>query len=81
MPDVEQSWTRWHSDGWVLTVTRTADGRYAYRSQQDGQGDAAAQPASTLAEAQHKAEDIVRGSGHRCVARCSFWVPDQPDED
>ena len=80
MPNVDKTWTRWHSDGWVLTVTRSA-GQFVYRSQQDGQADAAAQPAATLAEAQHKAEDVVRGSGHRCVARCSFWIPDPPDEE
>ena len=80
MANVENTWTRWHSDGWVLTVTRSADGRYVYRSQQEGQADAPALPAATLAEAQHRAEDIVRGSSHRCVARCSFWIAEQPDE-
>jgi hypothetical protein len=37
-------------------------------------------PAASKIDAQHKAEDVVRNSGHRCVARCSFWVPDTPEE-
>jgi hypothetical protein len=37
-------------------------------------------PARGLADAQHQAEDIVRISGHRCTARCSYWVPDIPEE-
>jgi hypothetical protein len=37
-------------------------------------------PATGLANAQHQAEDVVRASGHRCTASCSFWVPDTPEE-
>jgi hypothetical protein len=76
----DKTWTRWHSDGWVLTVQRMPNGHFFYRSQRENEADAPLLPAAGLADAQHKAEDIVRDSGHRCVARCSFWIPDQPDE-
>lgn len=76
----DKTWTRWHSDGWVLTVFRTPHGEYSYRSHREGQADTAALPAKSLVDAQHRAEDIVRNSGHRCVARCSFWIADPPDE-
>ena len=76
----DKTWTRWHADGWVLTVYRTPQGDYSFTSQQDGQPAAAVQPAKSLVDAQHRAEDIVRNSGHRCVARCSFWIADPPDE-
>ena len=80
MNDVEKTWTRWHSDGWVLTVVRTPAGHF-YRTQRDGQPDATPIKANSLVDALHKAEDVVRNSGHRCVARCSFWIADPPDED
>lgn len=76
----ERKWTRWHSDGWVLTVTRTADGQYFYTTTQDESSDPLRIPAESLTDAQHRAESLVRDSGHRCVARCSFWIPDTPDE-
>lgn len=79
MSNIDKTWNRWHSDGWVLTVVRDA-GKYFYRSQRDNEPEAALQPAASLVDAQHKAEDIVRNSGHRCVARCSFWIADPPDE-
>ena len=77
----DKSWTRWHSDGWVLTVIRTPDREYFYRTQQEGQDEAPLLPAASLVDGQHRAEDVVRNSGHRCVARCSFWIADPPDED
>ncbi|MEQ1574002.1 MAG: hypothetical protein ABL993_07120 [Vicinamibacterales bacterium] len=78
---MEQRWTRWHSDGWVLTVVRTPDGEFFYASQQEQAVEAPMTPALSLPDAQHKAEDIVRNSGHRCVARCSFWIPSQPNAE
>jgi hypothetical protein len=77
----EKTWTRWHSDGWVLTVTRTDSGDYFYKVHQDGRGEAPPQPATRQVDAQHNPESHVRDSGHRCVARCSFWIPDPPDEE
>ena len=75
-----KTWTRWHADGWVLSVIRTDSGDYFYKVQQDTAAEAAFEPARSLVDAQHRAEDVVRSSGHRCVARCSFWIPDPPDE-
>ena len=79
--DVEKTWNRWHAEGWLLTVERNTAGAFRYRSQQEGQPEHAWQPATSLVDALHKAEDIVRNSGHRCVARCSFWIADPPDEE
>jgi hypothetical protein len=76
---VTRRWTRWHSDDWTLVVVETATGEFFYNA---SKGDAADQmkPAASKVDAQHRAEDIVRKSGHRCIARCSFWVPDTPEE-
>ena len=76
----EKTWTRWHSDGWILTVVQTPAGQFLYRSQQEQAAEAPLTLAAGLADAQHKAEDVVRNSGHRCVARCSFWIPNQVEE-
>ena len=78
--DIDKTWNRWHSDGWVLTVVRDAAGRYFFKAQREGQPEMPLEPAVSLVDAQHSAEDIVRNSGHRCVARCSFWIADPPDE-
>jgi hypothetical protein len=78
-PHVTQRWTRWHSDDWTLVVTRTGQGEFFYTITHEGVERPPA-PAASKVEAQHQAEDIVRRSGHRCVARCSFWVPDTPEE-
>ena len=72
-------WLRWHSDDWSAIVVKTDDGEWRYNAWQ-GPPDDMMKPASGLADAQHRAEDIVRGSGHRCTARCSFWVPEEPEE-
>jgi Tfp pilus assembly protein PilX len=77
---MEKTWNRWHTDGWVLTVLRSADGRFTYSAMHRDQTLAANLAASSLAEAQHKAEDIVRTSTHRCTGPCSYWVADAPDE-
>jgi len=77
--DIAKTWTRWH-DGWVLTVIRTSTGEHFYKSQQDHQPDVPLNAAASLVDAQHKAEDVVRGSGHRCVARCSFWIAEPADD-
>lgn len=79
MDQIEKRWTRWHSDDWIASVVNTGTGEWLYNAWQ-GPRDDTMKPASSLADAQHRAEDIVRGSGHRCTARCSFWVPDVPDE-
>jgi hypothetical protein len=76
-----KTWTRWHSDGWVLSVLRTDTGDYFYKTQREGQPEATPEPAKSLVDAQHRAEDVVRSSGHRCVARCSFWIADPPDDE
>ena len=71
-----KTWTRWHSDDWILKVVQDGDEwgyTIAHRS-----SDAGVKPAASLVDAQHKAEDVVRHSGHRCTARCSFWIPDVP---
>lgn len=77
----EKTWTRWHSDGWVLTVIRTPAGEYFYRTQKESEPEAPLVQGLSQVDALHKAEDVVRNSGHRCVARCSFWIADPPDED
>jgi hypothetical protein len=77
---MEKTWNRWHTDGWVLTVIRDADGRFTYSAAHYNQPLASQIPATGLAEAQHTAEDIVRNSGHRCLGPCSYWVADPPDE-
>ena len=76
---VAQRWTRWHSDDWTLVVARTDHGEFFYTVSKQGV-EQPAQPAVSKIDAQHRAEDVVRNSGHRCVARCSFWVPDTPEE-
>ena len=76
---VTQRWTRWHSDDWTLVVAQTDNGEFFYTVTRAGVGQAPQRAASKI-DAQHRAEDIVRNSGHRCVARCSFWVPDTPEE-
>jgi hypothetical protein len=76
---VVQRWTRWHSDGWTLFVVQNDKGEFFYSTSHEGV-DSPQMPAASKIDAQHKAEDIVRNSGHRCVARCSFWVPDTPEE-
>ena len=76
---VTQRWTRWHSDDWTLVVARTDHGEFFYTVSKDGV-DQPARPAASKIDAQHQAEDVVRNSGHRCVARCSFWVPDTPED-
>ncbi len=77
---MEKTWNRWHTDGWVLTVARSADGQFTYSATHNDQSLAANITARNLAEAQHSAEDIVRNSGHRCLGPCSYWVADPPDE-
>jgi hypothetical protein len=74
-----QRWTRWHSDDWTLVVTQTRSGDFFYTTAHAGV-EQPPQRAASKVDAQHKAEDVVRRSGHRCVARCSFWVPDTPEE-
>ena len=76
---VMQRWTRWHSDGWTLVVVETDKGEFFYHASQ-GNLEEPPRPAASKADAQHRAEDVVRSSGHRCVARCSFWVPDTPED-
>jgi hypothetical protein len=76
---VAQRWTRWHSDDWTLVVARTDKGEFFYTVTRAGI-EQPAQPAASKIDGQHKAEDIVRNSGHRCIARCSFWVPDTPED-
>ena len=77
--DFENRWTRWHSDGWIGRVIKTKTGEWFWGMAQNVEPDVT-KPATGLANAQHQAEDVVRASGHRCTARCSFWVPDTPEE-
>ena len=77
---MEKTWNRWHTDGWVLTVVRSAGGNLTYSAMHHDQALATDVPAKNLAGAQHQAEDIVRNSGHRCTGPCSYWVADPPDE-
>jgi hypothetical protein len=79
MMDFENRWTRWHSDGWVGTVIKTGTGEWLWGMVQGGEP-AGLKTAGGLADAQHQAEDVVRASGHRCTARCSYWVPDTPED-
>jgi hypothetical protein len=78
---MEKTWNRWHTGGWVLTVVRTADGQFSYSAVRNDAHVADRVPATTLIEAQHKAEDLVRTSEHRCTGPCSYWVADPPDEE
>jgi hypothetical protein len=71
-----KTWTRWHSDDWILKVVHDA-GQWGYTVAHPS-SDAEVKPAASLIDAQHKAEEVVRNSGHRCTARCSFWIPDVP---
>ena len=71
-----KTWTRWHSDDWILKVVRADEG-WGYTISHPS-SDGTVKPAASLIDAQHKAEDVVRNSGHRCTARCSFWIPDVP---
>ena len=68
-------WTRYHSDDWTGLVVKTDAGEFRYNAWQ-GAPTADMHTSESLVNAQHQAEDIVRNSGHRCTARCSFWVPD-----
>ena len=77
---MEKTWNRWHTDGWVLTVVRNAAGHFTYSAMHHDEALAVSIAANSLAEAQHKAEDIVRSSTHRCTGPCSYWVADPPDE-
>jgi hypothetical protein len=77
---MEKVWNRWHTDGWVLTVVRDADGGFTYSVIHNEQPLAAGVSSPGLAQAQHSAEDIVRNSSHRCLGPCSYWVADPPDE-
>ena len=76
---IDNKWTRWHSDDWTAVVFLTADGRYQYMAWQ-GAINGEMKSAPSRVAAQHAAESIVRESGHRCTARCSFWVPDNPED-
>ena len=76
---ITQRWTRWHSDDWTLVVVQTDKGEFFYRATQ-GNVEESMRPASSKVDAQHRAEELVRRSGHRCIARCSFWVPDKPED-
>ncbi len=76
-----KSWNRWHTDGWVLTVERDAGGQFTYSGTHGDMALATKVDAKTLADAQHRAEDIVRNSGHRCTGACSYWVSETQDED
>lgn len=78
---MEKRWNRWHTGGWVLTVARSADGKFTYSAALNDDVKADRVSASHLADAQHKAEDIVRDSEHRCTGPCSYWVSDPPEED
>jgi hypothetical protein len=73
---VATTWTRWHSDDWILKVVHESD-RWGY-TVSHASTDGSLTPATSLIDAQHQAEEIVRNSGHRCTARCSFWIPDVP---
>jgi hypothetical protein len=76
---ITQRWTRWHSDDWTLVVVQTDKGGFFYTASR-GNVEDSMKPASSKVDAQHRAEEIVRRSGHRCIARCSFWVPDTPED-
>ena len=76
---MEKTWNRWHTDGWVLTVVRSADGQFSYSVTQNDKTIADKQPAKNLADAQHQAENIVRSSTHRCTGPCSYWVTEEED--
>jgi hypothetical protein len=78
-PEIQQRWTRWHSDDWTAMVVHTAQGEWRYDARQGAPLELTRTATSKVA-AQHAAEDIVRTSGHRCTARCSFWVPDTPED-
>ena len=79
--EFENRWSRWHSDGWTGRVVKTKRGEWLWGMSQGSEPDEGAlKPARGLADAQHQAEDIVRASGHRCTARCSYWVPDIPED-
>ena len=78
--EFENRWTRWHSDGWTGMVIKTRTGEWLWEMWQGERQGENWKRAGGLANAQHQAEEIVRASGHRCVARCSFWVPDTPEE-
>lgn len=75
-----KTWNRWHTDGWVLTVARDADGQFTFSVAERDVMKADRQPAKSLSDAQHQAETIVRASTHRCSGPCSYWVADG-DED
>ncbi len=77
---MEKIWNRWHTDGWVLTVGRNADGQFIYSALHNDEVVATNVVAKNLADAQHQAENIVRNSTHRCTGPCSYWVADPPDE-
>jgi hypothetical protein len=77
---MENTWNRWHTDGWVLTVARSVDGHFTYSATHHDQPLVTNQPATNVADAQHKAEDIVRNSGHRCTGPCSYWVADREED-
>jgi hypothetical protein len=76
---IQNRWTRWHSDDWTAMVVLTSAGEFQYTAWQGAHEDAMKTAPSRVA-AQHAAEDIVRKSGHRCTARCSFWVADTPED-
>ena len=78
--DFENRWNRWHADGWTGLVIKTKTGDWLYDVWQGDRPQREMKRARGLADAQHQAEEIVRASGHRCVARCSFWVPETPEE-
>ncbi len=71
-----RTWTRWHSDDWILRVVED-DHRWSFTVTHPS-SDGAPTRAASLIDAQHRAEEVVRNSGHRCTARCSFWIPDVP---
>jgi len=60
-------------------VILTDTGEWRYHAWQGPHGDGMHTAPSRVA-AQHAAEDIVRKSGHRCTARCSFWVAESPED-
>jgi hypothetical protein len=76
---ITKRWTRWHSDDWTLVVVETDKGEFFYSASR-GNVEESMKPAASKVDAQHRAEEIVRQSGHRCIARCSFWVPDTPED-
>lgn len=68
-------WNRWHSDDWRGLVVVDDQGHYFYNAWQ-GPIEEVLLAAPSLPAAQHAAEQMVQKSGHRCTARCSFWIPD-----